>query len=244
MENRVAQLESAMQTLLTQFLPPVNTAIAGLRSDLEALRQKVAALEGAATLAVPSNPEPGPRKRRPMTYQAYCLVQKLLAQGLTEKEIAQQTDIPYTTVRVYSSMPQERVDVLRQKEGELAAVATAASVSAAVERGDYAADQSKQAQAAPPPVVPEAAPATAVPAASALAPIDAPRSPAPYGDVGWYEWTMDDKEKARTVPDYRPCPAHFILSVMYMSGEIEREVLARAVDWANGGVARWKPSQS
>lgn len=105
MEARIAQLEATVNALVTQFLPPVTQRLAALEKEVAELRASQSADAGSE-----------PRKRQALNYETYLIIQSLVQQGIPDKEIAARTNVPYTTVRVYTKLEPKRVDELRLKK--------------------------------------------------------------------------------------------------------------------------------
>lgn len=77
--------------------------------------------------------------------------------------------------------------------------------------------------------------------------IECPVSPTPYGEDGWREWPMKNRQLAETnkdaatgYPAEAPCLPTDVVSVMYENGYISAHMPADLIDWTQGGgVARW-----
>ena len=76
--------------------------------------------------------------------------------------------------------------------------------------------------------------------------VECPVSPEPFGSEGWREWTAELRDYARQYRDETGYPLYYptlpvnTVSVQYMNETVETGVAAGSVDWAFGGVIRWK----
>lgn len=72
-------------------------------------------------------------------------------------------------------------------------------------------------------------------------------SPGEFGENGWWEWSLDNKQLAEQYkqadgyPFYYPVERNTILTVQYMNENVQKGIVSQEVDWTpNGGVLRWK----
>lgn len=246
MQSRIEQLEYQLNALITQFLPPV-------LSRLEALETAAKEKEGVV------------KKRHPLTADVYDTVCHLNEHGMSEKDIAKELNLPYTTVRAYLRLSPERVTKLRAKQ--IAQVRQQTSERAAqAEKADRLAKAEAKVK------VEAEAPSSSVKIGMALTHddygddygieegqfkevesylVECPASPDKFGEAGWWEWTEDLKQHATSsrqadgYPCYYPVERNTLLTIMYMNEVIERGVLSQDVDWTtDGGVLRWKIASS
>lgn len=246
MEERIAQLEAQVRDLhnivnrlLTEFLPPVCARIAALEKRDAGTANPAPADPSASATAAPKH------KRQATSYAMYMSVKKLHDLGYEPKIISKELGIPYTTVRSYIQMEPEKVEKLKEKQDKADAkvlkkepAETPVEASAPVET--------------PAPVVDtttgevqdvEVTPVADAPQGYA---VECPVSPEPFGSEGWREWTAELRDYAKQYRDETGYPLYYptlpvnTVSVQYMNEVVETGVAAGSVDWAFGGVIRWK----
>lgn len=234
MEHRVAQLEQQLDALITRFLPPI----------LERLEKLEAGQKSA--------PATSARKRKAMTAEMYDAVKYLSKHGRTDKEISTELNIPYTTVRAYLRLSPERVTELRRKQLDTLRDKASEEVSQDTEPEKPA--QSRE----PNPTgihlglemvqdVYENMPEEPVGGVGEPYEVACDQSPGEFGENGWWEWSLDNKQLAEQYkqadgyPFYYPVERNTILTVQYMNENVQKGIVSQEVDWTpNGGVLRWK----
>lgn len=117
-EERLAKVEAHLNALIAQVLPALFTRIAALESS-------AAARAAAPAPAAAPKAEMKKNRRNPLTYEAYCKVKEMVDSGMTERDVAKETGIPYTTVRSYVRMDEARIQELKTKAENKAAVVAA-----------------------------------------------------------------------------------------------------------------------
>ena len=232
LEQRLAVAEDAINKLITQFLPPVT-------ERLKNLEQAVLALQAAPAPAAAPAIE---KKRKAMTADMYDTIKHWADAGKTEKEIAEQLSVPYTTVRAYLRLTQERIAALYAKRDKAKAQESKKKASQQV---------SPQPQEAAP-TQPSAPVDDIVEADYTETPqqcfqVECAQSPEPFGGAGWWEWSEDNKRFALTnqqadgYPCYYPVDRNTMITVQYMNEQVQKGIMSQDVDWTpDGGVLRWK----
>lgn len=258
MEQRVAQLEQQLAALISQFLPPILERLEKLES-------------GQVTAPAPNTKV---RKRKAMTAEMYDAVKYLSEHGRTDKDISQELNIPYTTVRAYLRLPADKLAELRRKQME----GVKDKASEEVVQPSEPVTPTKPVEASEaitrepardihlgmemvqdaeyvelPDVLPEAPPPPPEPTLGEGTPYEVAceSSPNPYGEAGYWEWSMDNKALATNYkqndgyPFYYPVERNTILTVQYMNEEVQKGIVSQEVDWTiHGGVLRWKIASS
>lgn len=204
---RVAALETTVMRLLKEFLPPVT-------ARLEALEGEQGTLSKTA--------ESKKHTRKPMTYEVYLDVKRLYDQGVEEKQIAQDLDIPYSTVRAYLTMPPTKRARLQLKyEARLQTEETTASPSEVSPSEGVASGVT---------------PSEDVTAASfeENTPVSASTEESSVASRSMYEWQKwTEAQRKRGDP---PCGLLDKVAVITMLGERVTD-LAKDIDW--GRVCNW-----
>lgn len=202
LEARVTQLEQVVQALLNQFLPPVTARLAALEQST----------------VTPAAPAKEKTKRHPTTYAMYQKVVALRDAGRTDKEIADQLGIPYTTVRGYFSMTAERIRQLKAK--------------AEKESTEQAVEQAVAARV----VEPTATEQTPVADDLHLPPLILTSNPM-Y--PGWYEWPVEERQWAASHEGFMPVSADRYVDVCLEGATMAIESQPpTVVDWSR--VAYWR----
>ena len=254
MERRVAQLEQQLAALVGQFLPPILERLEKLESG---------------QVAAPA-PTTKVRKRKAMTAEMYDAVKYLSEHGRTDKEISEELNIPYTTVRAYLRLPADKLAELRRKHvanvkdkasdellqmSERATPAQPAEIpedvskepAAGIRMGMEMVQEADYVEL--PDVLPEAPPPPPEPTLGEGNPYEVAceSSPSPYGEAGYWEWSMNNKslatnyQQADGYPFYYPVERNTILTVQYLNETIQKGIISQEVDWTiHGGVLRWK----
>ena len=188
---------------------------------------------------------------------------------MSEKDIAKELRLPYTTVRAYLRLSPERVAKLRAKQLEQVRQQTSERAAQAEKAARLAKAEAKAKAETEAKFVPlMSKQQSSIRIGMALTHdnygedygveegqfkelkvymANCPPSPGQYGEAGWWEWTPELKQHATSsqqddgYPCYYPVERNTLVTVMYLNESIDKGMLSQDVDWTtDGGVIRWK----